>query len=156
MGQLYSALIFVHLLANLVWVGSLLSAAWVLASGGWTAGRATREPASGPDPGALRARAAISLGLYRRLATPAFGLSFVAGLTRLLLDAEFYFVSTKFMHGKLTFALLAIVLHHVIGARINGVASGKSANAGNVAGLAIGFMISAIGAVFFVTWKGLF
>jgi putative membrane protein len=56
------------------------------------------------------------------------------------------------MHGKLTFALAVIALHHVIGARVKKMARGEAEGA-NVSGLALGLFLCAVVAVFFVVTK---
>ena len=63
---------------------------------------------------------------------PAFVISFAAGVTRLLLDPQLYLVVTKYMHPKLTLALVVIALHHVIGARAKRMASGTRTEPGPV------------------------
>jgi putative membrane protein len=130
-------LVFVHLVANLVWVGSILSVAMVLCD--------TQAEAL--------TRGKLALGVYRRVAVPAFLISFSAGLLRLLLDLDFYFVTTKFMHGKLTLAAAVVGIHHVIGARAKGLSNGKNVDAGPVATLAIVLLIFAMGAAFFAIFK---
>ncbi len=131
-------LVFVHVFANLVWIGSIAATAVALSSQG---------------SGDLKARAATALAIYKKLATPAFGISFLAGLGRLLLDPGLYFVSTKYMHGKLTFALIVIALHHIIGARAKRAAGPESKDPGNVAVLSAVLLISAGAAAFFVLLK---
>ena len=110
-------LILLHVVANLVWIGSILSVALALSS----------------DKADARTRGEIALGLYRRIAVPAFLVSFASGLVRLLLTLEYYFSATRFMHGKLTFAVAVIVLHHLIGARAKQMASGARSEPGTSA-----------------------
>src|SRR6478735_53513 len=93
--------IVLHVIANVVWIGSILAVAVVSAS---------------PDASAA-IRGQLALVVYKRLAIPAFVASFVFGVTRLALDPHYYFVQTKFMHAKLLLALVVIGLHHAIGAR---------------------------------------
>ena len=133
---LASLLVFFHVAANVVWIGSILAVAVV----------ATAAAADSKTRGVLGAR------VYRKLAAPAFGISFLAGAARLSLDAHYYFVATHFMHGKLTFALAAIALHHMIGARVKKMARGEAESA-NVSGLALGLFVCAVVAVFFVVTK---
>lgn len=128
-------LVFIHVAANLVWIGSILAVARVLSS----------------VSGDRAARATIALDLYRRLATPAFGISFLAGATRLALSPAFYFSETKFMHAKLFFALVVIALHHVIGGRAKKAAG--AADGGQSAGPAIALLVSAALATYFVVTK---
>jgi len=137
MTALYQALVAAHVAANLVWIGSILSVALSLSS------RAVDG----------RAAAQIAYELYRKLAIPAFVVSFVTALTRLLLSTELYFVETKYMHGKLLFAVIVIGLHHVIGARAKAVAAGRRSSPGPVGVLALLLLISAVAATLFVILK---
>jgi protoporphyrinogen IX oxidase len=137
MSALYQTLVAAHVAANLVWIGSILSVALALVS----------RAADG------RAAAQIAYELYRKLAIPAFVVSFIAALSRLLLSTQLYFVETKYMHGKLLFALIVIVLHHVIGARAKAVAAGRRSSPGPVGVLALLLLISAVAATLFVILK---
>jgi protoporphyrinogen IX oxidase len=137
MTALYQTLVAAHVAANLVWIGSILSVALSLVS------RAVDG----------RAAAQIAYELYRKVAIPAFVVSFVTALTRLLLSPELYFVETKYMHGKLLFALIVIVLHHVIGARAKAVAAGRRSTPGPVGVLALLLLISSVAATLFVIVK---
>ncbi len=137
MTALYQFLVAAHVAANLVWIGSILSVALAL-------GSRTVEG---------RAGAQIAYELYRKLAMPAFIVSFVCALTRLLLSTELYFVETKYMHGKLLFAVIVIGLHHVIGARAKAVSTGRRSSPGPVGVLALLLLISAVAATLFVILK---
>jgi putative membrane protein len=137
MGPLFKTLVALHVAANLVWIGAILSVALALVS-----------PA-----GDGRVGAQIAYELYRRLAVPAFVVSFLAGISRLVLDLDLYFVQTKYMHGKLLFAAIVIGLHHVIGARAKGVATGRRSAPGPVGVLALLLLISAVAAALFVILK---
>src|SRR4029079_16065275 len=108
---------------------------------------------SSPAAGELKARAAVAREIYRKLAAPAFGISFIAGVAPLVLDADLYFVQTKYMHANLLFALIAIGLHHVIGAKAKRAAGPESKEPGNVAVLAAILLVSAGAAAFFVLLK---
>jgi putative membrane protein len=130
-------LVALHVSANVVWIGSILAVARVLSQ----------------SEGDSKLRGRIALDVYRKLATPAFGLSFLAGVARLTMSTHYYFVQTKFMHGKLTFALAVIALHHIIGARARKMADGSAPDAGPVKGLALGLVLSAVAAVFFAVLK---
>ncbi|HEX9618515.1 MAG TPA: CopD family protein [Polyangiaceae bacterium] len=101
-------LIFLHVTANLVWIGSILATGLLLAA---------------PEA-AVEVRGKLAHRVYRRLAAPAFGVSLILGAIMLVQNADFYFVQTKFMHMKLTFALVVIVLHHVIGRKARRAARG--------------------------------
>lgn len=101
-------LLALHVMANCVWIGSIASVGWLIAA----------AAKAGDASSAVLAR-----GLYRTVATPAFLASFLAGLLRLLLDPKYY-MTLHWFHGKLTFALIVIALHHVIGARAKKAAAG--------------------------------
>jgi uncharacterized membrane protein len=119
-----TALLAAHVVANLVWIGAILSASLLLASSPFMA-----DPG---EPGALARR------VYLRLATPAFLVSFAAGVGRIALIPAAY-AHLPWMHVKLTFALLVIILHHVIGGRTKRVASGQTGAARGAA--LLGFMV---------------
>lgn len=135
-----------HVFAVIVWIGSIASAGWMLAN-----------RASAPTPEQGKAAAELALGLYRRVAAPAFVLAFAAGLIRLLLDKDVY-MKAHWFHGKLTLALVVIALHHVIGARAAKVAKASGADADRLAkpaGVLTGALVlSAFGAVVLVILKG--
>lgn len=137
MGPLFKTLVALHVAANLVWIGAILSVALALVS----------------RAGDGRVGAQIAYELYRRLAVPAFVVSFLAGVSRLVLDLDLYFVQTKYMHGKLFFAVIVIGLHHVIGARAKAVATGRRSAPGPVGVLALLLLISAVAAALFVILK---
>jgi len=137
MGPLFKTLVAFHVAANLVWIGAILSVALALVS----------------RAGDGRVGAQIAYELYRRLAVPAFVVSFIAGVSRLVLDLDLYFVETKYMHGKLLFAVIVIGLHHVIGARAKAVATGRRSAPGPVGVLALLLLISAVAAALFVILK---
>jgi putative membrane protein len=124
-------LVFVHVAANVVWIGSILAVAVVMAS-------------TAADP---ITRGKIAVDVYRKLAVPAFVVSFVAGTWRLAGSAHYYLVETHFMHPKLFLALAVIGLHHVIGGRARRLASGATAEAGRAAALATVLALCAGGAV---------
>ncbi|HMJ14422.1 MAG TPA: hypothetical protein VK524_23560 [Polyangiaceae bacterium] len=130
-------LVFLHVVANLVWIGSITATAIALVTPGVDLG----------------ARGAIAYGIYRRAAVPAFGLAFVSGLVRLALDTHYYLVATHYMHAKLLFALIVIALHHVIGARAKRAAAPESKEPGNVAVLCVGLLACATAAAFLVLLK---
>jgi protoporphyrinogen IX oxidase len=111
LGTLLPALVALHVVANLVWIGSILSVSVLL-------GRA-RFMADPADVGLLARR------VYARLAAPAFGVSFLAGVARFALGAGAY-LHMPWMHTKLGFAFVVIMLHHVLGSRARAVAGGAS------------------------------
>ncbi|MDP8999208.1 MAG: CopD family protein [Myxococcota bacterium] len=138
--SLATALVAAHVVANVVWIGAILSVA-VLAG---------RGPLSA-DPvevGTLAKR------VYVSLAVPAFLVSFAAGAARIALQPRAY-AHLPWMHAKLTLALVVIVLHHMIGARARRVANGDG-NAGRGAGLlAATIFVGAAGAVLLGVAKSL-
>ncbi len=106
-----------HLLANMVWIGSLLAVAVLAAHAPWTA-----EPA---EVGRLARR------VHVRLAIPAFLASFAAGVGRIAMSPAAY-ARLHWFHAKLGFALVVIVLHHVLGARAKRLANGRNEAAAGV------------------------
>lgn len=127
-------LVVLHVIANLVWIGSILATAVIAVAGGAT-----------PE-----IRGALARRVYARLAAPAFGVSFLAGFSRLLMTPKVYLVQTHWMHAKLAFALAVIALHHIIGARVRRMESGTAQTSGPVGTLAVVLFVCALGAVFFV------
>lgn len=125
-------LVAAHVTANVVWIGAILSVALLV-------GRA-RFMADAAEVGALARR------VYLRLAMPAFVVSFVAGVARIALAPAVY-AHLPWMHLKLTFALVAIGLHHVIGARARRVANGDAQASRGVGALATITLFCAAGAV---------
>jgi putative membrane protein len=135
-----TVLVAVHLLANVVWVGALLSVAMLASRAHWMA-----DPA---EVGALARR------VHVRLAVPAFLVSFGAGLARIAQAPQVY-AHMPWMHVKLTFALVLIVVHHLIGAKAKRVAGGKP-KAGQGAGwLGLVALLCAAGAVLLGVSKSL-
>jgi protoporphyrinogen IX oxidase len=124
-------LLVVHVLANLVWIGSIASVGVVLAIA--------------PEP---QQAGSIALGLYRRLSVPAFLISFTAALAMLALSPELYLVKSHWMHAKLPIALGVIALHHMLGARAKRLASGRRTGAGPVASLTVALLVLAAAAGF--------
>lgn len=106
---LTTGLVAAHVLANVVWIGSLLAECLLI-------GRA-RFMADGAEVGGLARR------VHTRLAVPAFLASFGFGIARIAQDPRVY-LHLPWMHVKLAFAAGVIVLHHVIGARSRRVAAG--------------------------------
>jgi putative membrane protein len=102
-------LVAVHVLANVVWIGALLSVTLIL-----------RRASETKDPAGV---AALGRQVHLRLAVPAFVVSFGAGLLRILLAPAAY-AHMPWFHVKLTFALVVIVVHHLIGARARRAAAG--------------------------------
>src|SRR5690242_2164280 len=121
------ALTWLHVSGNLVWIGSILAVAVVILSPGGT----TKQGGE------------IALAIYKRLAVPAFVISFVCGAVRLGLDPAHYLRVHHWMHAKLPLALAVIGIHHVIGARAKKLAQGTVQDAGPTAILAIALAVSA-------------
>ncbi|HVW25941.1 MAG TPA: CopD family protein [Polyangiaceae bacterium] len=126
-----------HVAANVVWIGSILAVGRIIEV----------------NEGDAKIRGALALKVYKGLAVPAFGVSFVAGVVRLLLNPDYYFVQTHFMHAKLLFALVVIGLHHVMGARAKKVANGDGAAAAAVPALTLGILGAAVLVVFLAVMK---
>lgn len=105
-----TGLVAAHVLANVVWIGSLLAECTLL-------GRA-RFMADGAEIGGLARR------VHSRLAVPGFVASFAFGVARIATDPRLY-QHLPWMHVKLAFAAGVIVLHHVIGSRSKHVAAGS-------------------------------
>ncbi len=130
------ALIFVHVAANVVWIGSILAVAIVLLS----------------DAGDAKTRGALGKAIYMKAAVPGFVLSFAFGLVRFGMDAGIY-AKNGWMHIKLTMALVVIVLHHLIGAKAKKMADGSVSDAGKTGIIATILALCAILAVFFVVMR---
>jgi protoporphyrinogen IX oxidase len=109
-----------HVFANVVWVGSLLSVVLVL-------GMVAEDTVP---------RGRIALRVYRWLAVPGFVGSTVFGVARLALDGRYYLVTTHFMHVKLLLVVAAIGAHHIIGGRVRRAGSKPARFAGLVFGVA--------------------
>ena len=108
-------LVAVHVMANVVWIGAIVSVGWLT--------RRSADPALGSAESKALADAAYHI-LYTRAAVPAFVVSFVAGVSRVAQDPKGYF-SLHWFHGKLLFALVVIGLHHVLGAKAKKAAGGS-------------------------------
>lgn len=130
-------LLWLHVIGNLVWIGAILAVGVIVAG---TVG----------DP---KTRGEIALGVYKRLAVPAFVLSFVCGAVRLFLDPAFYLKQHHWMHAKLPLALGVIALHHVIGGRAKKLARGAVQDGGPAAILTAVLAVAAVGAAFFAIFK---
>jgi len=137
MPSLLTALVFFHVLGNLVWIGSLLAVGLAIST---------------PNVAAVE-RGLLARRLYLRLAVPGFLLAFATGLTRLVMDVELFLVRTHYMHAKLAFALVIIVLHHVLGARARRLAGGQEAPTAATNLLTLGVLVCAAAATYFVLTK---
>jgi putative membrane protein len=136
--SLSAVLLAAHVLANLVWIGALLSETVLLARAAWVS-----DPA---EAGTFARR------VHTRLAIPAFLGSLAAGLARLL-PAWHTYARLPWMHAKLAFAVVVIVLHHMIGARARHVANGKVRAAQSISVLGWLTFLAAAGAVLFAIAK---
>ena len=132
-------LIAFHVLADVVWIGSILAVARLISMRS--------------DGVELKARAELAVNIYRTIANPAFMLAFLLGGVQLGLKAQHYFVTTKFMHGKLLLVVFIIGLHHVIGARARKLATGKDESAGPAGVLSLVLLALAAGTVIFAVVK---
>ena len=138
--SLATALIAVHVLANVVWIGSLLAVALLIS-----------QADSALDPADV---ARLAGRVHARLAVPAFLASFGAGAVNIALSPLLY-AHAPWFHAKLTFAFGVIDLHHVIGARAKRVAAGRVTSAQGVGVLGIVTLICAAGAVLLGVAKAL-
>jgi protoporphyrinogen IX oxidase len=135
--SLETLLVSFHVLANLFWIGSITAVGVILGA---------------PAP-ALEARGKLARAVYRRVAVPAFIVSFVSALLRLGLTPGYYFVATHFMHPKLVLALGAIALHHVLGARARRAERGETSAVNAVQLLTTGLAVLAAGAAWLALTK---
>jgi protoporphyrinogen IX oxidase len=134
-------LIALHVMSNLVWIGTITSVGWLTVA---AAGQA--------DPARAKVVAELAVALYKRGAVPAFLASFTFGVLRLLVDPAAY-MRLHWFHGKLTFALAVIALHHVIGAKAKRAAGG-SMQSGKTSAILVGaLLVCAFGSVVFVIFK---
>jgi putative membrane protein len=133
-------LVAVHLLADVVWIGSLLSVGMLVARAPWMA--------DASEVGALARR------LYVTLAVPAFLVSLATGAARILMTPQMY-AHAPWLHVKLTFALALIVLHHLIGGRARRVAAGKGKAGSGTGWIAALVFLCAAGAVLLGVTKSL-
>lgn len=131
------ALVWIHVTANVFWIGSIVAVGMLVCAESVDA----------------KTRGSLAADLYRKLAAPAFAVSFLAGAARLFSDPAYYFKQTHFMHLKLLFVLIVIALHHVIGARAKKLASGQATDAGPTKMLLGVLAVSAAIATFAVVFK---
>jgi uncharacterized membrane protein len=130
-------LVVLHVVSNIVWIGSVLAIAVVITS-------AAAEP---------EVLGRVGIRVHQKLAMPAFVVSLVTGGARLAMDAGYYFGQTKFMHGKHFLALVVVGLDHAIRGRAKRMASGASKDSRGAAGLAVGVLLAAAGAAYFAVLK---
>ena len=135
-------LLSLHVMANLVWIGSITCVGWLVFAA-----------SKGGDQ--AKAAAEVAARIYRRIATPAFGVSFAFGIAALATNAGYY-MHAHWFHGKLTFALVVIALHHVLGAKAKRAASAapgdvQAGSSGAI--LTVALLASAFAVVVFVVYK---
>ncbi|MEM1031342.1 MAG: hypothetical protein AAGN82_13420 [Myxococcota bacterium] len=134
------ALIWLHVVGNVFWVGAICGVAVLLAS----------------SLGDARARGALAERLYLWVAVPGFVLSFGAGMFRVLLDP--WYLQMPWMHAKLALAFVIIGVHHVLGARARRLARAEattsvSPGVRGAAPLGVTIALCAAAAVFFAITK---
>ena len=130
--RLDTTLIWLHVVGNVFWIGAITAVALLLLQG-----------KSGDGSAKLAA------SLYLRLAVPAFVLSFLTGVGRLLLDGSLY-MKQPWMHAKLTTALIVIVVHHIIGAKARKLDRDPETSTATVMPLLALLVLGAIMTVYFV------
>jgi protoporphyrinogen IX oxidase len=131
------AFIWLHVVGNIVWIGAILAVGVTILS-----------PIADS-----KTRGTLALEIYKKLAVPAFVVSFLFGVTRLGLDPSLYLKQTHWMHAKLPLALGVIALHHVIGARAKKLSLGTVQDGGPTAILTLVIAVLAAGAAFFAIFK---
>jgi putative membrane protein len=134
-------IVALHVMSNLVWIGSIASVGWLTAA-------ASRQE----DPVVRKVVAELGYRLYKRAAVPAFLASFTFGVGRFLLDPGTY-MRLHWFHGKLTFALAVIALHHIIGAKARKTAAGSRQSGENSAILVGALLVGAFASVVFALFK---
>ncbi len=137
MELLETLLVVLHVTSNLVWIGSILSVGVLTWHASRTSSKATAE---------------VALLLYKRLAVPAFLAALIFGVCRLMLAPGAY-MRLHWFHAKLTFALLVIGLHHVIGAKARKAAGGSMQSGASSAILVAALLSCAFLSVVFVVFK---
>jgi putative membrane protein len=103
--------------------------------------------------GDAQARGRLARVIYLKLSNPGFGASLALGAILIVLSPGYYFVETKFMHAKLTLALVVIALHHVIGGRSKRMADGRLDSSGATTLLSAILVAAAFSIVFLVVLK---
>lgn len=135
--DLGTAIKWLHVIGNVFWIGAIAAVGMLILS----------------KAGDAKTRGELALEIYKKVAVPGFVLSFALGFARLMMDTSFYLREHHWMHGKLVFAVVAIGLHHVIGARAKKLANGETKEPGPTKVLLAVFAVSAIAALFFVVFR---
>lgn len=133
-----SFFVVVHVAANLLWIGSIMSVGALLA-------QAARRA-----DGNTVAQAALSL--YRRVAVPALLVSLVFATLRLAMEPSYY-LHLHWFHAKVTAALPAIGMHHWIGSMAKRAAAGSVQAGRNGAIVSIGLFVCAFAVVVLVVYR---
>lgn len=125
-------LITLHVIFNLVWVGSMVAVGFLL----------------------HKKAGELAYSLYRSVAQVGFIGSFAAGVAVLALHTDIY-MRAHWFHGKLAAAVGVIALHHILGARAKRASgqSGSMQTGGRSAMLTGAFLLCAALAVVFVIFK---
>lgn len=134
---MFLVLLFLHVAANLVWIGSAAAVGWILTS----------------PQGSLTDRGGIARRIYLGLATPAFGLSLLAGAGLLAQNITGYLVASHFMHAKLLFAAAVIAFHHLLGGAAKKMAQGKPVDSAPILWFSRGLLVFAASAAYVVVAK---
>ena len=134
-------IVVAHIVANLLWIGSIAAVGWLLVRA-----HGAKDDATGTTI-AVQAR-----DLYRSVASPAFFASFTAVVVRVLLNPSAY-MKAHWFHGKLTFAIAVIGLHHVLGAKAKKAADGGRQNVGTSGILTLSTVICATVVAVFAVLK---
>lgn len=129
-----------HLLADVVWIGALLSANDLLSRAPWMA-----EPA---EVGALARR------VHRRFAHPALLLCLATGGVLVGLSPG-SFLHARWFFAKMGFALALVILHRTVGARAGRIAEGRARAGRATAMLTVLVLLCAVGAIAFEVTKSL-
>ena len=143
---MFFALLALHVLSLMFWVGSLVSITRVL-----TAAQGQSDP--------VRAQlAATARKLYRVVASPWMGIATVTGIAMIISVHGEYFAHGWF-HAKLAAAAAMLALHFALGARVRSAElHGLTDEAiGKARPLQLGVLVVATLAVFsIIVWKGLY
>ena len=143
-------LITLHVTANLVWIGSIMTVGWLVqAASRSTSG--SRSPANAP-PDASSATAFLARSIYLRVAVPAFLASLVFGMARLLQDPATY-MHLHWFHAKLTAVSGIVALHHILGRKAKQLSTGSMQSARSGAILCGALLACAFLSVTFVVFK---
>jgi protoporphyrinogen IX oxidase len=137
--QPLTLLLATHVLALLLWIGSLVSITRVITAG------------VGEEPAVQAKLAALARRIYRTVASPWMGIATLAGVGMIAVAKGAYFHYGWF-HGKLTLGLVMLALHFVLGARVRAAeAAGRTDGvAPQMRALQLGVLVTAALAVFSV------